>query len=168
VVAVPAVVVTAGAGAETAGAGVLDAEDACPDPQPPAASASPIATPSVSRRELAVRRRGIAKPDRGSDDRIRASESVDEWARLPAHPVAEPVYIARDRLRAHRGEAPVLLQEALVGFDVVQREQVVEQIQDAGHVIILARVDRGDAYLQYDEVETRSGGVHDVVLVAMG
>ncbi len=76
---------------------------------------------------LAVGHSESLESDRRGEDRVRDPERVDERAGLLADLVAQPVDLARDRLRARRGQPAVLLEEALVGLDVLEREQVAER-----------------------------------------
>ena len=76
----------------------------------------------IARQALTPARRLAALVDRGPIGGGRAPSSrdpecVDERPGLPAHLVAEPVDLARDRLAARRGEPAVLLEEALVRLE---------------------------------------------------
>src|ERR1019366_1134870 len=103
-------------------------------------------------------------PDRRGQDLVRDPEGIHQGAGLLADLVAEPVDLARDRLAARPGEPSVLLEEAAVGLDLIQRIEVAYEPQRRAQRVVLARVDRGGERLQDHALGMDAGRVDGVVL----
>src|ERR1039458_8798666 len=107
-------------------------------------------------------------PDRRGQDLVRDPEGIHQGAGLLADLVAEPVDLARDRLAARPGEPSVLLEEAAVGLDLIQRIEVAYEPQRPAQRVVLARVDRGGERLPDHALGMDAGRVGGGVLDGAG